>query len=144
MQSFSGTESDDGLPWWLSGKESACQCRRCRFNSWVGKIPWRGNGNPLQYSCLENSMGRGAWWAAVHGVTKESNTTQQLNNNNKVMMHICIHLHGGGKVQNILLRKTNWVSICMYMWIHLCKNKCVYVCVKREGKTVKGVIIISS
>ena len=29
-----------------------------------------GNGNPLQYSCLENSMDRGAWWAAVHGVTK--------------------------------------------------------------------------
>ena len=30
-----------GLPWWLSGKESACQCRRCRFKPWVGKIPWR-------------------------------------------------------------------------------------------------------
>ena len=29
------------LPWWLSGKEHACQCRRCGFNSWVGKIPWR-------------------------------------------------------------------------------------------------------
>ena len=29
-----------------------------------------GNGNPLQYSCLENPMGRGAWWAAVHGVSK--------------------------------------------------------------------------
>ena len=29
-----------------------------------------GNGNPLQYACLENSMGRGAWWATVHGVTK--------------------------------------------------------------------------
>ena len=30
-----------GLPWWLSGKESICHCRRCRFDSWVGKIPWR-------------------------------------------------------------------------------------------------------
>ena len=30
-----------GLPWWLSGKESACQCRRCRFDPWVGKISWR-------------------------------------------------------------------------------------------------------
>jgi len=29
------------LPWWLSGKESTCQCRRCRFDLWVGKIPWR-------------------------------------------------------------------------------------------------------
>ena len=42
------------LPWWLSGKESACQCRRSRFDPWVGKIPWKGNGNPLQYSFLEN------------------------------------------------------------------------------------------
>ena len=35
-----------------------------------GRSPGVGNGNPLQYSCLENPMDRGAWWAAVHGVTK--------------------------------------------------------------------------
>ena len=35
-----------------------------------GRIPGEGNGNPLQYSCLENPMNRGAWWATVHGVTK--------------------------------------------------------------------------
>ena len=35
-----------------------------------GRSPGGGNGNPLQYSCLENSMDRGAWWATVHGVTK--------------------------------------------------------------------------
>ena len=35
-----------------------------------GRSPGEGNGNPLQYSCLENSMVRGAWWATVHGVTK--------------------------------------------------------------------------
>ena len=102
------------LPRWLSSKEPAFQCRRCRnseFNPWVGKIPWRGkwqptlvslpgkshgqrslsilsylycwlhgylfvktsgegNGTPLQYSCLENLMDGGAWWAAVHGVAK--------------------------------------------------------------------------
>ena len=103
-----------GLPWWLSGKESACQCRRRGFNPWVGQISWRrkwqptpgflpgeshgqrilvgyspwgvsdgkasaynagdlglipglgrspgeGNGNPLQYSCLENPMDGGTW-----------------------------------------------------------------------------------
>ena len=37
-----------------------------------------GNGTPLQYSCLENPMGRGAWWAAVHGVCYESDTTEWL------------------------------------------------------------------
>ena len=41
-----------------------------RFNPWVGKIPGGGNGNPLQYSCRENSMDRGAWQAKVHEVAK--------------------------------------------------------------------------
>ena len=40
-----------------------------------GKSPGGGNGNLLQYSCLENSMDRGAWWATVHGVAKELDTT---------------------------------------------------------------------
>ena len=35
-----------GLPWWLSGKESACKCRRCRFNPWVRKIPWKRRWQP--------------------------------------------------------------------------------------------------
>ena len=46
------------LPWWLSGKESACQCRRHRLDPWIVKIPWRRKRQPLQYSCLENPMGR--------------------------------------------------------------------------------------
>ena len=103
--------------------DNAGDIRECRFNPWVGKIPWRrkwqpvpvsffcfffcigysqfggfpgssdgkasdynagdlglipgsgrspgeGNGNPLQYSCLENLMDQGAWWATVHGVAK--------------------------------------------------------------------------
>ena len=51
-------------------KESACQCRRHRFNPWVGKIPGEKNGNSLQYSCLENSMDRRAWQARIYGVTE--------------------------------------------------------------------------
>ena len=47
-----------------------------------GRSPGEGNDNPLQYSCLRNSMDRGAWQATVHGVKKELVTTQQLNNNN--------------------------------------------------------------
>ena len=43
----------------------------------VGSVrsPGDGNGNPLQYSCLGNPVDRGAWWATVHGVTKELDTT---------------------------------------------------------------------
>ena len=41
-----------------------------RFDRWVGRSPGEGNGNPLQYSCLEDSMDRGGWWATVHVVTK--------------------------------------------------------------------------
>ena len=46
----------------------------------LGRSPGEGNGNLLQYSCLGNVMGRRAWWATVHGVSKESDTTQRLNN----------------------------------------------------------------
>ena len=61
-----------GFPGGASGKEPACQCRKHKrqgFNPWVGKILWRRSW-PLQYSYLENPMDRGAWWAAVHRVTK--------------------------------------------------------------------------
>ena len=70
------------LPWWLSGKESTCQCRKCGFDPGSGRFSGEGNGNPLQYSCLGNRKDRGAWWATVHRVVKESDTTEQLNNNN--------------------------------------------------------------
>ena len=50
-----------------------------------GRSPREGNGNPLQYSCLENPMDRGAWWATVHRVAKELDMTYQLNNNKDLL-----------------------------------------------------------
>ena len=47
------------------------------------RSPGEGNGNPLKYSCLGNSMDRGAWQVTVHEVAKESDIIEQLNNNNK-------------------------------------------------------------
>ena len=45
------------------------------FDPWVSRSPGGGNGDLLHYSCLENSMDKGVWWAIVHGVAKESDTT---------------------------------------------------------------------
>ena len=67
------TGNHRSFPRGSSGKRPASQCRRhkrCSFNLWVGRRPGGGNGNPRQCSCLGNAVDRGAWWAAVHGVTK--------------------------------------------------------------------------
>ena len=60
----------EGLPRWLSSEESACSARDRGSTPGLGRSPGEGNGSPLQYSCMGNSMGRGAWRATVHGVTK--------------------------------------------------------------------------
>ena len=81
------------MPWWsaffqslsfnsgfLGGsddKESACNAEDLGSIPGSGRFPGEGNGSPLQYSCLGDSMGRGAWWATVHGVA-ESDTAEQL------------------------------------------------------------------
>ena len=79
------------LIWWYSwdfpdgtsGKESAYQCRRCKrplFDRWVGGSPGGGNGNPLQYPCLENSMdkrsltGSSSWCCRELDTTKHTHT----------------------------------------------------------------------
>ena len=66
-------------PWWLSGKESACQCRRPGFDPWVGRFPGGGNGNPLWYSCLENPTDGGTCQATVRRVAKKLDMTWPLN-----------------------------------------------------------------
>ena len=59
-----------GLPRELNGKESACNAADLGSVPGSGRSPGGQHGNPLQYSCLENSMDRGAWQATVHGVAK--------------------------------------------------------------------------
>ena len=65
-----------GFPRGSVSKESTCtsgecqQCRRPRFDPWVGKISWRRKWQLLQYSCLGYSTDRGAWQATVHGVAR--------------------------------------------------------------------------
>ena len=59
-----------GFPCSSGGKVSACNAGDLGLIPESGRSPGEGNGNPLQYSCLENPMDQGTWWATVHGVTK--------------------------------------------------------------------------
>ena len=63
-----------GLSMCLGGKESTCQCRRCGFNPWVKKIPWRRKWQPTPVF-LPGKSHRGDWWATVHEVAKKLDTT---------------------------------------------------------------------
>ena len=90
--------------WWCSGKESAYQCRRHRDMCLIpelGRSPGVGNGNLLQYSCLENSMDRRAWWTKSMG-------SQRIGHN---WAHQCVQC----EYTNIHLR--NIISIKIYFKI---------------------------
>ena len=70
-----------GLPLWLSGKESACHAGDIRGMGSIlglGRLPGGGHGNPLQFSCPENPMDRGAWQATVHRAAKSRTQLQRL------------------------------------------------------------------
>ena len=76
-----------GLPPWLSSKESACDARDVADKGSIpgsGRSPECGHDTPLQYSSLENPMGRGAWLATVNGVTKSQTRLKRLST----------HVHG--------------------------------------------------
>ena len=70
-----------GFPGGVSGREPTCQWKRhnrFELNPGSGRSPGEGYSNPLQYSCLENSMNRRAWWATVHRVDKNQTRLKQL------------------------------------------------------------------
>ena len=59
-----------------------------------GRSHGEGNGNPLQYSCLENPINRGAWWATVHGVTKDLDMNERLETTQQQIS--CLEIVGEG------------------------------------------------
>ena len=70
-----------GFPGGSDTKESACNAGDMSLIPGLGRFPGERIGNPLQYFWLETPMNRGAWWAIVHGVTKQSDTTWLLKKN---------------------------------------------------------------
>ena len=77
------------LPWWLSSQESTCNTGDTSSIPRLGRSSGEGNGNPLQYFCLENSMDRGTWKAIVDGVAK---SCTWLNNNKYLCKHISLYI----------------------------------------------------
>ena len=78
LPTFNNTLFSD-FPGGLDSKASAYNAGDLGSIPGSGRSLGEGNGNPLQYSYLENSIDRGAWWASVHGVAKESDTMKQMN-----------------------------------------------------------------
>ena len=72
-----------GFPCGSDGKESACNARDLDSIPGSGQSPLEWHGYPLQYSCLENSMDRGAWWGTVHGITKNQTGLRDNKKTNK-------------------------------------------------------------
>ena len=99
------------LPWWLSGKEPSCQCKRWRckrhgFHPSVGKIPWKREWQPTPVFLPGESHGRGAWQATVHGVTQSRTRLKGLSTQAQVTISLEMETvsredgadrpHGGG------------------------------------------------
>ena len=79
-------------------KESACNAGDLGSILGSGRSPGEGNGNPLQYSCLENPMDGGAWWATVHGVAKSWTRLSAFT-------HSLTHSHGRNQHNIIKIKK---------------------------------------
>ena len=86
-----------GFPGGSEGKESACNAGDLSSIPGLGIFPGEGNGYSLQYSCPENPMDRGAWWATVHGVTKSWTQLKQFSTHTYTYMYIhkctCMYLY---------------------------------------------------
>ena len=85
-----GFRQELGLSRGSDGQESTCSVGDRASIPGSGRSPGEGNGNALQYSCLENSVDRGAWWAAVDGGCKKSEMTERLSIS---LSHTHIHTH---------------------------------------------------
>ena len=97
-----------GLPSWLRWQSVCLQCGKSGFDPWAGKFPEEGNGNPLQYSCLENPMDGGAWcpWGR-----KELDTTERVHFTS-LQCFLLIGVEGGYFKSPFTLRSILFWSIC--------------------------------
>ena len=81
-----------GFPGVSEVKPSACSARDLGSILGLGRSPGEENGNPLQYSCLENPMHEEAWWATVHGVRKSRTRLSDLTHS-LIYVYICVYIY---------------------------------------------------
>ena len=94
-----------GFPGDASGKEPTCQCRRCGFDSWVGKMPWRKAWQPTAVFLPDESHGQRIYlWAIVHRVTKSWTQLKRFS------MQVCMHRRVNIKSSH------HKKKICNYVW----------------------------
>ena len=86
-------------------------CRRSGFHPWVRRCPGGGHDNPLQYSCPENPMDRGTWWAIVHGVAKGQIQLKQLST--RTHTHTHTHTHN----LSHLMHRHTYSTLFIRKWI---------------------------
>ena len=121
-----------GFPGGSEVKASACNAEDLGSVPGSGRYPGEGNSNPLQYSCLENPMDRGAWWATVHGVAKSRTRLSDLT------LTFCFQLisqflrfiHVACSLFFLLLKSILFIWIYNILYIHLLLN--IWIASKSE------------
>ena len=85
------SEDNWGFPGGSDSEESACSVGDLGLIVGLGRFPRQGNGNPPQYSCLENPVDRGAWWVAVQGVAESQASLKRLSSSSSGQL--CMHIY---------------------------------------------------
>ena len=105
-----------GLPWGLSGKKSACNAGAAGDVGSIpglGRYPGKGKGNPLQYSCLEDPMERGAWWATVHRIAKTWTRLKRLGMHTHLIRIDSFYYFNGGVILHcVYVPQLSYPFIC--------------------------------
>ena len=139
---------NNGFPQWLSGKESAWNAGDADLGSvpGLGRSPEGGNSNPLQYSCLENLLDRGAWWATVHRVAKSQTQLKWLSTaaaaarSPQSCLTLCDPMDGsppGSSVHEILqARILEWVANSFPWGSFLSRDRMYVSCVSWTGRQI--------
>ena len=137
-----------GFPGSSGGKESACSAGHQHLVPGSGRSPGEGNGNPLQYSCLENPMDRGACWATVHGVTKSRTWLSWLILCELFIVNLSLPECSSLNAPEYLI--SDWMNgglawgsnPFLYLWPYGSQFKTVYVCVCMSAKSLQSCLTL--